>query len=240
MHVGWGEFAVIAAAVVLGASAQGVVGFGASLIAVPVVAVVAPDALPTTMVVVTAPMTVSMLLHERGHLDRKGFAFIALGRIPGTVVGVLIVTIATEQFLSGLAGVITLVGVGATLLANHHDVTRPLAFAAGTISGFTGTAAAIDGPPLALLYQHERPETMRSTLAASFALASAMSLTGLLIGGVVRGWQLGLALALLPSLAVGLGVAALVRRRISAHSLRPAVLAFVTVAGVVALLHAVF
>ena len=49
--------------------------------------------------------------------------------------------------------------------------------------GISGTAAAIGGPFLALVLQHERPQRVRSTLAVFFVAGSLLGLTGLLLGG---------------------------------------------------------
>jgi hypothetical protein len=50
VHVSAGEFAIILTFVVVGAAAQGSIGFGQNLIVVPVVALVLPEALPGTLV----------------------------------------------------------------------------------------------------------------------------------------------------------------------------------------------
>lgn len=54
------------------------------------------------------------------------------------------------------------------------------ALVAGAVSGISGTAAGvIGGPFLALVLQHERPERVRSTLAAFFLVGSGLALGGL-------------------------------------------------------------
>ncbi|MGH9024531.1 MAG: hypothetical protein ACRDWD_00195, partial [Acidimicrobiia bacterium] len=52
VHLSGGEFAVAVAALLLGALVQGSIGFGMNLVAVPVVALVAPEALPATLILV--------------------------------------------------------------------------------------------------------------------------------------------------------------------------------------------
>ena len=71
--------------------------------------------------------------------------------------------------------------VAASVLASHlhPGVTPATATATGVATGLTGTAAAIDGPPLALLYQHDPPPVFRATLATQFALGSVFTLTAL-------------------------------------------------------------
>ena len=47
---------------------------------------------------------------------------------------------------------------------------------AGAVSGISGTAAAIGGPFLALVLQHERPQRVRSTLAVFFVAGALLGL----------------------------------------------------------------
>ena len=67
-----------------------------------------------------------------------------------------------------------------------------------------GTAAAIDGPPLALLYQNHRSEAIRATLATCFVLGTIMSAVALIVAGELRCEQVVFTLELLPALGVGL------------------------------------
>ena len=50
------EYLIISVGVALGALAQGAVGFGANLLAVPVLAAIAPAALPGTMILLPLPL----------------------------------------------------------------------------------------------------------------------------------------------------------------------------------------
>src|SRR3546814_5533949 len=74
---------------------------------------------------------------------------------------------------------------------------------AGVVSGVTGTAAGIGGPPLALLYQHRPGSTIRSTLAAAFLVGTALSLATLAVAGEVGASQVLLGLGLAPLVVVG-------------------------------------
>src|SRR5690606_39990084 len=56
-------------------------------------------------------------------------------------------------------------------------VHRSTQLAAGMVSGTTGTAAGIGGPPIALLYQHRAGPVVRSTLSATFLVGTVLSFT---------------------------------------------------------------
>jgi hypothetical protein len=239
VHVSGGEWLVIALTVVAASTVQGVVGFGSNLLAVPVVALIVPAALPGAMVIPGVPMAVAMAVHERDHIDWRGSRFLFLGRIPGTVVGVAVVALVSAETLVVLIGVVVIIAVALSVFAAHlhPGITPATATATGVATGVTGTAAAIDGPPLALLYQHDPAPVFRSTLAAQFAVGTLFTLTGLMLGGQLHGWQLLLGISLMPSYFVGLGLSLLVRPRVSPRAVRPAVLAIAALTGIAAIVR---
>jgi uncharacterized membrane protein YfcA len=116
-------------------------------------------------------------------------------------------------------------------------VTPASASTAGLTAGIMGTAAGVDGPPLALLYQHHHGEAIRATLAACFVLGTLMSAAALAIAGEIGADQLWFSLAMLPALVVGLVASTWGARHLRGRSLRPFVLAFAGIAGVVAVVN---
>jgi len=242
VHVSLAEWSVIAATIVAAATVQGVVGFGSNLLAVPVVALIVPAALPGAMIIPGVPMALAMAVSERDHVDWRGGRFILLGRVPGTALGVAVVAIVSSQVLAIVIGSVVIAGVAVSVFASHlhPGVTPATATATGIATGFTGTAAAIDGPPLALLYQHDAPPVFRSTLATQFTIGTVFTLTGLLIGGQLHGWQLLLGVSLMPSYLVGFGLSLVIRPRVGSRNLRPVVLTIAALTGVAAILRAAF
>jgi uncharacterized membrane protein YfcA len=240
VHVSATEWLVIATTVVAASTVQAVVGFGSNLLAVPVVALIVPAALPGAMVIPGLPLALAMAVSERDCVDWRGSRFILLGRLPGTALGVAVVAVVSSRVLAMVIGTVVIVAVAMSVVAAHlhPGVTPATAVATGVATGLTGTAAAIDGPPLALLYQYDPPPVFRSTLATQFAIGTVFTLTGLLVAGQLRGWQMLLGLSLMPSYFVGLGLGLAIRPRIHARNLRPAVLAIAALAGVAAILRA--
>lgn len=237
MHVSAAEFALLALVAAAGGAVQGSIGFGQNLVLVPVVALVVPEAVPGALVTLGIPLTLIMAAREWHGIDRSGLGWIVLGRVPGTVVGVVIVALVSGDLLATLAGSAVLAGVLLSLLAGHVSVNRETATTAGATAGVLGTTAAIDGPPLALLYQRHPGPTIRATLASAFLVGAVMSFVALVSAGQIHGWQLLLALALAPALLVGLACSTVVTRSIGERSLRPAVLTLVTIAGIAAIVR---
>jgi uncharacterized protein len=234
VHVSATELVLLALVALAGGAVQGSIGFGQNLVLVPVVALVVPEAVPGALVALGIPLTVIMAVREWHGVDWPGLGWIVLGRVPGTVVGVLIVALVSGDLLSTLAGSAVLAGVLLSVLAWRVRVNRETATSAGAAAGVLGTTAAIDGPPLALLYQRHPGHTIRATLACAFLIGAVMSFVALVSAGQVHGWQLLLALALAPALLIGLALSTFVTRLVGERSLRPAVLTVVAIAGAAA------
>ena len=231
------EYAVALAVVALGTVVQGSVGFGVNLLAVPVLAVMEPDALPATLTLLALPLGTAMARRERHGVDWPGVGWFMVGRLPGTVLGALVVASVAGDTISVLAGSGVLLAVGISLMTATVRITPGSTMAAGVASGAMGTATSIGGPPLALLYQHREGAVLRATLAVTFAIGTLVSLGGQAAAGALAAWHVGLALALLPATVAGLWVSGHVSRRLDGAWLRPLVLALAAAAAVAAVIR---
>jgi uncharacterized membrane protein YfcA len=119
-------------------------------------------------------------------------------------------------------------------------VNRGTLRVAGFVSGITGTATSIGGPPLAILYQHHPPSVLRPTLAAYFMIGAALSLVGLGVAGELRLDVLLLALLLSPLLLVGVMLSVSVRRRLPRKQVRTAVLVVCAASALALLVRSLF
>ncbi len=237
MHVSPGELVACLLIVVVGAFVQGSVGFGLNLVVVPVIAVLVPEAVPGALVLVSLPLTVTMVVREHHHVDRRGVGWIMLGRLPGAAIGAAVVVLVAQAVLTTIIGIAILVAVGLSLARLHVKVAPLSAATAGFSAGIMGTAAGVDGPPLALLYQHHRGEAIRATLAACFVLGTIMSGAALAIAGEIGVDQLLFSLTMMPALIVGLLLSTWGARHLRGRSIRPFVLGFAGIAGVVAIVN---
>jgi uncharacterized membrane protein YfcA len=232
------EFVVAAAAILVGAIVQGAIGVGLNMLAAPFVAIVIPEALPATLVLVAVPLAITTLVREHHAVDRVALPWMLAGALPGTALGLVVISIATTTALAVIVGVTVLGGVLLSVLSPPVPTNRGTALAAGFTSNLFGTASAVGGPPVALLFQHRTGPTARSTLGAFFATSATLSLIGYLATGDLTEDQALLALALAPFMVVGLWVSRHLHVHVDSGWLRPAVLSISAVAGVTAILRA--
>ncbi len=230
--------ATVAAAALAGATIQAAIGFGVNLVFVPVLALVLPHRLPATAVLLAIPLSAIVLRHEHHALDRRGFRWIALGYLPGALVGAAVVVVVPTHALQVLIALAILAAVVASVRAPRIGLTRRTGFAGGVASGVTGTAAGIGGPPLALLYQHHEGSTVRSTLAAASLFGTCVSIVALAVARLVSLADCELALALAPFVLVGTLLGRRAHVLLDRGWLRPAVLTFATISSLGVLVSA--
>jgi uncharacterized membrane protein YfcA len=217
-------YAVIAAAVLVGSVVQSAVGLGVGLVAAPVTALLEPALMPGAMLMVAVLMPCLTLVNDHHDIDWRGLGWSLPARLPGTLVGVWVVTTLTARELGIAIGVVVLVAAAVTWRAVTVPVNRATLSVAGFASGITGTATSIGGPPIAIVYQHRPAQEIRTTMAVYFLIGAGISLVALLLSGDLTREQGVASLELLPFLAVGAVLGALARRSIPAHVVRPAVL----------------
>lgn len=221
--------------VALGALVQGTVGFGIALVAAPLLAILDPSLVPVPLLMITAVHAVLTLLREHVDTDWRGVGWALLGRLPGIGLGVLAVATLPPRGFVAAVGLTVLVCCGLSVVRWRPRPTVPALLIAGLVSGAGGTASAIGGPPVALLYQDAKGPRVRSTLAAYFTVGTLASIAGLALAGEVTGAALGSgALLLLPMLA-GFALSGPARRLLDRGWTRPSVVGLAA-AGAVALL----
>lgn len=234
-----GIVAVLAAVLVVGALVQGLVGLGVGLVAAPVVTLLSPELMPGMLLFIGLFTPALTLLADRKDIDWRGLGWSLPLRVPGTFVGVLLVGIATERVLAAAVGTMVLISVVVTWRAVELPLTRTNLAAAGFLSGLTATTTSIGGPPIAVLYQHQRAARIRSTLAIYFAVGAVISLAGLALAGRLTTAQVGLSLLFLPALGAGVYLSTHVRRRVPADEIRVGVLVVCAASAVALLVRAV-
>jgi uncharacterized protein len=224
---------VMAFAVAIAALIQGAIGVGFALIVAPLAAVIRPDLLPGSILILMLPLNAFVAWRERQHIEMGSLSWITAGRFAGTFAGVWVLLTVTTATLNLVIGVVTILAAAITKLAPHFAPTRTAYVGAGLITGVTETATGIGGPPLAIVYQHHPAPALRANIALCFLLGEIFSIVVLIAKGRLGLTQLQDAAILGMPLLLGLLGSGAVLRKISAGSLRNALLIFAVVSGVV-------
>lgn len=229
--------------VALGAVVQGVLGFGLALLAVPVLALVAPQFVPVGVLVAVMPLVIVSAVRERAHIDVRGLGWALVGRLPGGAAGALAVALLPLRGLQLLVATTVCLAVVAAVVADARpQPTGPIPriglAAAGALSGIGGTTSGIGGPPMAIAFRSSGGPAIRSTLATFFVVGALLSLGSLALVGEVTAGRLMMGLLLMPAVVVGYLAAGPLRRRVDAGTARVAVLMTSAVAGLVLLVTA--
>ncbi|NKX56809.1 sulfite exporter TauE/SafE family protein [Arthrobacter mobilis] len=219
------ELAILAAAVFAAAGLQGSIGFGAGLVAAPVIALVEPSLLPALVVMLAAIVTLLVTIRERAHLDLKGAGWALAGRIPGSILGAWLVVSLPAAALSWAVAGCVLAGVGLAFLGWRPVPRRRSLMVAGALSGIMGTATSVGGAPMAIVWQGQPPARLRGTMSAFFLVGSLVSVLLLAAAGTVTAPVLAALAWLSPAVVAGFGLSRWISRYLDAARLRRLALA---------------
>lgn len=211
------EILLIGVIVAVAACVQGAVGFGLGMLAAPLIALIAPELLPGSVLLLATVLSMAALWRERTEVDWPTVGWVSLGRVPGALAGALVVALLPTAGLTLTLAVVVLLGVATSLMGWRPRRTRGTSALAGAASGVLGTATSIGGPPMALLMRGGRPAQVRATLSGCFALGSLLSLGSLLALGQLTVQQLRATAVLLPFLLLGLLASGHVNRHVDAR-----------------------
>jgi uncharacterized membrane protein YfcA len=227
--------AAIAAAVAAGALLQGSIGVGFALVLSPVLVLLAPDLVPSCVLILMLPLNAYVAWREWSSVDREGVTWITVGRGAGALCGLVVLAALPATALRIFIGVVTIATAFASLLGGNFVVGRNAFMAAGVITGITETATGIGGPPLALVYQHHPGPVLRSTIAVCFFIGEVMSLVLLAATRRLHMGQIEAAVWLLPALGLGALISQALHRKLDGRKLRVAMLGFAVISGAICL-----
>jgi uncharacterized membrane protein YfcA len=232
--------AVLASAVVaVGAVSQGTVGFGVGTIAAPLLLLIDPRLVPGPLLLTAFCLIVALTWREWRGIRFGYLAWSLVGRFAGTVVAALFIRGISQELFETVLGVVVILGAAISAVGPEMRLTRTGFLGAGALSGFFGTTAAIGGPPIALLYQHEKGPVVRGTLSAFFVVGTVISMAGLAWAGKFGRTELQLTPVLLPGALIGFLISGRLTRVMDRGWLRPAILVLSVIAGCIVVLKSV-
>jgi uncharacterized membrane protein YfcA len=167
---------------------QSVSGFGAALVAVPILApVLGPGDAVVAVTLVSFVLSGGAALRERPHVDVALSRRMALAGLVGMPVGLLLLARASESLLQGLMAITVLAAL--VLVAARVRVPAGVATAriTGVLSGVLLTSTGMNGPPLVLglFAQRPDPRRFRGTLQAVLCAQDLAAIAGFVVVGLV-------------------------------------------------------
>jgi uncharacterized membrane protein YfcA len=196
-------YCTVAGAIMLASALQASIGFGIGMLAAPIVALVDPALIPGTLIMVAALVTLIVVVREREAIDLHGTGWALVGRIPGTIAGALLLAMLPERGLAILLALVVLSGVALTSFGWIPVPRRRNVVLAGAASGVLGTATAIGGPPMALVWQRNEGARLRGTMSGFFLVGSIMSIAALAATGAVNRHTMWMFAVLIPAALAG-------------------------------------
>ncbi len=227
-------YCVLAVAIMLASALQASIGFGIGMFAAPIVALVDPQLIPGTLIMVATLVTLIVVVRERESIDLRGTGWALVGRVPGTIAGALLLASLPERGLAIMLAAVVLGGVVLTSVGWIPAPRRRNVVFAGAASGVLGTATAIGGPPMALVWQRSSGAQLRGTMSGFFLIGSLMSLVVLGFTGAVdqrTWWGFGV---LAPAAVVGYLLSNVLNKHLNPKRLRWLAIA-VSAAGAIVL-----
>ena len=232
------EYVAAFVVVVFAAAAQGTIGMGFNILSVPLMSLINPALAPVPQLVLSVPLTIGSVARERAGVDRSGVFWILLGRLPGAVIGVWLLSIATDRSLDLFIGAMVLaavvmLGSGVRLVRN-----RSVEFATGVFAGASSYVSTIGGPPVALLYSKDEGAMVRSTLGLIFLIGSSITLVARTIAGDITAAEVLVGISLVPAAAIGFALSSRFKEHVTPHHLRIGILTLSSFAAIALLFRA--
>lgn len=233
------ELITVFVAIFFGALVQGTIGFGLAIVAAPVLYLVTPELVPGSIILM-AMLIGSLTARRNIHaVQVRDLRSAILGRIPGSLLGAALLSVASQRTMGMFMGGSVLFAVLASLSPYKVQANGKTLFSAGVLSGIMGTASSIGGPPMALVMQNQSGEHIRANLSAYFVASSVISLSILTYSGLFGWMQLKYGLMFVPCVLAGNLAARRLVPYVNQAVIRKALLVLCSIAGVSAVISAI-
>lgn len=187
---------------------QGLTGFGAALIAIPLLCLYIDIKLAVPLTILNSLIINTFLVFKlRHHLDYKKILPLLLGAGPGVVTGLILFGFINSELLKLFLGV-GLICYGSYCLLFRPKPIHPApiwAYLTGFLTGLITTVLSAGGPP-AIIYTTMtawKKEVIKATLIGFFTVTSYLAIGAQALGGFVTGSLLLVFLKTAPAVLLG-------------------------------------
>jgi uncharacterized membrane protein YfcA len=231
------------AVVLLAGVVSGLSAFGFGLVSVPLLLLIYDPPTVTALAILLSSVTRWVVLrHTWRQVSWRPVVLILPTAMIGSVLGMLMLRELETVYIEIVASSVVIVSA-AILMAGWRipGLRSPMATpVAGLISGTLLTATGMAGPPVILLFAARKypAQVFRGSLTVIFYLLGFISLTVLVIEGLVGRSDLRIALALLPASITGTWLGQRALHRVTPEEFNRIVLLLLMTTGLVGLLVA--
>jgi uncharacterized membrane protein YfcA len=218
--------------VFVAAFVQGAAGVGYAMLAVPMLALMSSSWVPGPVLIGLVSLALMMVLAGRRAVDPVERRALIPAVIVGTLCGLGLITVISQQSSGLIFGIVVLVAVLITASGIAASLTQRNLWFGGIASGLMGTVTGMHGPPLAILYARQSPEKARAAIAWIFLVAGSLSLLGYALTDRLTWQQFGEGVSLIPGTALGYLAARAVQNRAPVKLIRIVMLSLVTASAV--------
>ena len=229
------ELLLIAAGWCFGGFVNGVAGFGAAMIAMPLIAPYIDLSLTVpscTMIVLTLNCQVSWTF--RKYIEWKYVKGIFIGAIPGVILSVFALQYLSEQMLKiGMGSFIVLYALWSlyTDKGGYRTISSAWGYLSGVLSSTLGMAFGFNGPPLAayIAYSGCPAKAVKGLLGAGFIITGVFIVSAKAVTGQIDSNVVLIYLVATPAVLLGSKIGIWFSSRLNEYSYRK--ILFVSLAG---------
>ena len=237
MTLDWAACAFIMAAASL---VLGLAGFGNALVAMAFLPYFMPPATAIAVLTIyTIVFAIAIFVPVRQHLAPGGVAYLLVGTVLGTPLGVWILVTVSASTLNRIIGAVLVVVVLLEWAGVYPErlTGRRWGLGAGLFAGMAGGAVGMPGPPVVLYSttQGWSPRTIKANLQVFFFVNQVVILAGYWWAGLLTRdvWRLSASFALPAAAGTALGI--LLFTRVDHARFRQVVFAVLLVSGIILL-----
>ncbi|WP_162096644.1 sulfite exporter TauE/SafE family protein [Desulfotalea psychrophila] len=208
-----------------------IAGFGAAMVAMPIIAIWSAVvgesisvAVPSCTLIVLA-LNVQLAWSHRSYIQWARLKYLVIGGIFGTAVGIKVLPLLSETVLQLSMGIFLILYGGLGLIRREKKqvaISSVWGLLAGILSTILGLAFGFNGPPLAVYVALTRwpQEAVKGILSAAFILSCLIILVGQILTGLQTLTTFLTFLLALPGVLCGGFVGIRVSKRLGERSYR--------------------
>ncbi|HAS90237.1 MAG TPA: sulfite exporter TauE/SafE family protein [Desulfovibrio sp.] len=215
---------------------QGLTGFGAALVAMPLMAFIIDIKLAVPICTLCGLfININMTLKLRKSLDWAKIIPLIAGCIPGSIFGTLVLKEVNGYYIRLFLGILVTAFSGYSLLAKpvRLNLNNKWGYLPGFLTGAIGSAVSAGGPP-SIIYtsiQGWSKESIKATLVSFFLFSGTMAASGHLISGLTTFYAFKIFLASALPIFVGTNLGNSLSTHISDNFYRRIVMLLLVIMG---------